>query len=94
MASPLIKLVNTVPLRAMAYEMLDGFGDAKAEWTEDRPGAFHLRRRLNAEEDERVGPAVDCRTTEEAQERYDKIKFLLPAPALHLVTEEVPSIRL
>ena len=77
----------------MAYEMLDGFGDASlGEWTEDRPKAFHLRRRLNAQEEKRVGPAVDCRTTEEGQQRYEAIKNILPPQTLYLVREEVPGI--
>jgi hypothetical protein len=77
----------------MAYEMLDGFGDGTlGEWTEDRPKAFHLRRRLNAQEEKRVGPAVDCRTTKEGQERYEAIKGILPPQTLYLVREEVPGI--
>jgi hypothetical protein len=79
----------------MARELLDGFGDAAlGEWTEDRPKAFHLRRRLSAEEEKRVGQAIDCRSTVEAQERYDAIKRFLPSQALYLVVEEVPTVKL
>jgi len=79
----------------MTYELLNGFGDTVlGEWIEDRPKAFHLRRRLNAMEEKRVGEAIDCRATEEAQARYDKIKSFLPPRALYLVSEEVPSIQL
>jgi hypothetical protein len=79
----------------MAYEMLDGFGNATlGEWTEDRPVAFHLRRRLNMNEEKHVGEAIDCRLTAEAQQRYEAIKPMLPPQALYLVKEEVPSIQL
>lgn len=79
----------------MAYEMLEGFGDATlGEWTEDRPKAFHLRRRLNLAEQKRVGEVVDCRTSPEAQQRYEAIKDLLPPHAIYLVKEEVSSIAL
>lgn len=95
-ASPrmvLSKRTASGALREMAYEMLDGFGCASAgEWTEDRPRAFHLRRRLSAEEQTRVGEAIDCRTTVEAQQRYDAMKPMLPTPELYLVSEEVPGI--
>jgi hypothetical protein len=94
-ASPIVALTDSRLLREMAYELLDGFGDAKTgEWTEDRPKAFHLRRRLNDQEQKRVGLAIDCRTTEEGQHRYDAIKPFLPPQALYLVREEVPGIQL
>lgn len=79
--------------KEMAYEMLEGFGDATlGEWTEDRPKAFHLRRRLSDAEQKRVGEAVDCRTTVEAQQRYEAMKDVLPPQGIYLVKEEVPSI--
>jgi hypothetical protein len=90
----MISLPNSRELRAMAYEMLEGYGDESlGEWTEDRTKAFHLRRRLSAEEDKRVGPAIDCRTTDEAQQRYDAIKSVLPPQAFYLVQEEVPRVQ-
>ena len=91
----MIALPNSNELRDLAYEMLDGHGDAQlGEWVEDRQKAFHLRRRLNAKEEERVGPAIDCRTTEEGQQRYDAIKHILPPQVLYLVREEIPGVHL
>jgi len=92
-SDPVIGLSDSRRCREMAYEQLAGVGDASlGEWTEDRPKAFHLRRRLNAAEEKRVGPAVDCRTTAEGQQRYEAIKPVLPKEALYLVREEVPGI--
>jgi hypothetical protein len=55
----------------VARDVLGGFGDATlGEWTEDRRTAFHLRRRLSAYEQKRVGDAADLRGTEEARKRF------------------------
>ena len=74
----------------MAFEILDDYGDASAgEWTEDRPRAFHLRRRLSAQEQEIVGDAVDCRETDEGVKRFQAIKSVLPKQCYTLVAEEL-----
>jgi hypothetical protein len=74
----------------MAYEMLDGFGDISlGEWTQDRPLAFHLRRRLSGEEEKRVGAAIDCRNTEEGKKRFEEIKNMLPPQAIYLAKLEL-----
>jgi hypothetical protein len=85
-------MVSSSILEAMAREILDGFGDAKAgEWIEDRARAFHIRRRLTAKEQELVGEAVDCRTTAEGLARFKKIANALPAEALALAEYEIPA---
>ena len=77
----------------MCLEILEGFGDASAgEWTEDRPRAFHLRRRLSEKEQERVGQALDCRNTEEGIVRFERIANLLPPPAVFLAREELKEL--
>lgn len=82
-------LTGSSAREAMARAILDGFGDAKAgEWTEDRELAFHLRRRLTPKEQERVGEALDCRTTEEGVERLRRIAPVLPQAALLMAKEE------
>jgi hypothetical protein len=43
--------------------------------------AYHIRRRLTADEEQLVGPAVDCRGTEEWQRRLDATLKDLPVNA-------------
>lgn len=74
----------------MARDVLFGYGDASAgEWVEDRPRAFHLRRRLTSAEQRHVGDALDCRNSEEGRMRYEAIKTFLPEAALPMVLEEL-----
>jgi hypothetical protein len=74
----------------MAFEILDGFGDsALGEWTEDRPKAFHLRRRLKREEERRVGPACDLRGKDEGLSRLDAMKKVLQPVFWKMATEEL-----
>jgi uncharacterized protein with von Willebrand factor type A (vWA) domain len=64
-------------LRRVAYEILEG------------GVAFHLRRRLNAIEQARVGEVIDYRSTDEGWKRFEAIKTLLPNEALLLANEEL-----
>lgn len=74
----------------MAYEVLEGFGDASlGEWTEDRPRAFHVRRRLNAQEQERIGDAIDLRATGEGFARLQDVLPMLPEAAVSMAKEEL-----
>lgn len=74
----------------MAYEILNGFGDELlGEWTEDRPQAFHVRRRLTEAEAQKIGDAVDLRGTDEGTERFEAIKWVLPVPAIAMALEEL-----
>lgn len=64
---------------AIARRLLEGVGDAQAgEWVEDRPAAYHLRRRLTEAEAARVGPVLDIRGTWEATKRLRAVARWLP----------------
>jgi hypothetical protein len=66
--------VTQAEVRAAAYAILDGYGDASlGEWEEIGRTAFHLRRRLSAAEQQRVGPVVDIRGTDEAVRRVSRV---------------------
>lgn len=76
----------------MAREILEGFGDALlGEWTESRPIAFHLRRRLSIAEQNNIGEARDCRNTAEGQRRFEKIAEALHPMAVKLALEELEA---
>lgn len=68
-------------LRRFAFAALAGVGDATlGEYEEPLNGrAFHLRRRLSAEEHALVGEVVDVRGTPEAERRLRPVRHLLPA---------------
>jgi len=73
--------VGSSALEAMAREILDGVGDASlGEWTDDRPKAFHLRRRLTPREQERIGEAIDIRGSAEEKMRMTNLLYDLPEP--------------
>jgi hypothetical protein len=56
--------------RRRALAELDGLGDpALGEWHEWSGSAYHIRRRMTAAEQDRVGPAVDIRGSDEARAR-------------------------
>lgn len=71
--------VSVAPLRAFygatlcekrALQALDGLGAPElGEWREWTGRAFHIRRRLTADEQLPVGPVVDIRRTPEARDR-------------------------
>lgn len=68
--------------RALALRVLEGVGDASAgqweEWTGET-GAYHIKRRLTAEEEKLTGPAVDIRgDAEEVARRTAPVAHLLP----------------
>ena len=89
-AIPGMAMLYSVNLRTMAFEILNGVGDAKAgQWIEDRAKAFHLRRRLTAEEQERVGEAVDIRGTPEEIQRFQYLLEALPAQLRHVVASQI-----
>jgi hypothetical protein len=74
----------------IARDVLSDYGDSNlGEWIEDRPTAFHLRRRLSSAEEETTGCAMDLRGTAEAQKRFERIKWLLPPQAITLAREEL-----
>lgn len=56
-------------LRAAALLAIKGVGDARlGEW-EEFGSAYHVRRRLNAQEQRSVGPVIDIRGTPEETRR-------------------------
>lgn len=83
-------MVRSSALREMAFEMLEGYGDASlGEWIEDRPKALHLRRRLTVDEQARVGDPMDCRGTEEGKRRLLAIENMFPPALLRFAEAEL-----
>jgi hypothetical protein len=67
-------------LRNIALAALRGVGDPTlGEWEEWTGRAFHVRRRLSAAEQRRVGDVVDIRGTPEVEQRLARVRHLLPA---------------
>jgi len=80
-------------MRRLALRHLEGVGDATSgQWEEWTGRAFHLRRRLAAKEQQIVGPAIDCRNTEEAIVRLRAARLLLPPAGWTLALEEIQSL--
>lgn len=76
-------------LRLLCERVLRGVGSAaRGEWHEYTGYSYHLRRRLSAEEERRVGPAVDIRGTDEARRRRARLLSDLPAAIVALLPEE------
>jgi hypothetical protein len=78
-------------LRRFALEALEGVGDAnRGEWEEWTGYAFHIRRRLSAEEQEPIGEVVDIRGTPEARRRIERvIQYAMRSPqGLRILREE------
>jgi hypothetical protein len=70
-------------LEVAVYALLEGYGAPEAgEWLERTAKAVHLRRRLSAAEEARVGPVVDVRGTPEARRRvaavWDRLQLAGP----------------
>ena len=66
-------------LRRIAYQILQGYGDAsRGQWEECPDGIFHLRRRLSAEEQLIVGDVLDIRGTPEQDKRWQRVQQYLP----------------
>lgn len=76
-------------LQGLALVALKGVGDkATGEWHEWTGYAYHVRRRLTPEEQERVGPVLDCRRTAEFDRRYPAAVRHLPEAAKRMALEE------
>lgn len=68
-------------MRHLARKHLEGVGDASlGEWEEfnAEQRVFHLKRRLNEKEHQRVGEAIDIRNTPEQEKRWLKVRRYLP----------------
>ena len=73
-----------------AIAALDGLGDAAlGEWHEWSGNAYHVRRRLSAAEQRRVGPAVDIRGTPEAPRRAFSLGRLLSVVPPEMLASEL-----
>lgn len=78
-AAPYRLAVSREVLARAAREALSGVGDATAgEWEEWSGYAFHLRRRLSAEEARTVGEIMDIRDTPEADRRCAAVRSFIP----------------
>jgi hypothetical protein len=76
-------------LRRACERILRGVGArGRGEWGGFTGYAYHLRRRLSAEEERRVGPAVDIRGTDEARMRRDLLLADIPPAMAALLPEE------
>lgn len=74
----------------MAFEVLEGFGDAgRGQWEDSRERAFHLRRRLSEKEQKHIGGMADLRGTQEAQQRLEIAKRWLPTQMLSFAENEI-----
>jgi len=63
--------VGRAELRRRALDALSAVGDKRlGEWHQWTGVAYHVRRRLSAQEQMLVGPVVDIRGTEEADQRW------------------------
>jgi len=72
--------MNAAFLRHEALTALNGVGDPSVgEWEEMGEKAYHIRRRLTALEERRVGPVVDVRGTSEARRRLGVCSRWLPS---------------
>lgn len=79
-------------LRPFAFVALAGVGNWSEQWQDFSGYAFHLRRRLTEEEQAMVGPAVDCRDSEEGLRRFREIKHVLPQRAILLASKELGNL--
>lgn len=76
-------------LRRHALHALDGVGDRQYEWDQWTGVAYHLRRRLTAEEHAQVGSVRDVRGTPEAVTRYRRMAGILGPLGHRLAREEL-----
>lgn len=66
-------------LRQRALAALENVGDSSAgQWEEWSGYAYHIRRRLTAEEQQQTGPAIDIRGTPEQDKRAQRVQKFLP----------------
>jgi hypothetical protein len=76
-------------LRKRAMQALDGVGAKElGQWEEWTGRAFHVRRRLSAEEEKITGPIKDIRGTKEALERVERVLAAAPFLKRDAVFEE------
>ena len=80
-------------VRGVAYDLLNGYGDAEVgEWQEMPGRIFHLRRRLSPSEASLVGPVIDVRGTPEAARRIAAVwRWVVAAGVEGLAAEELST---
>lgn len=77
-------------LGRLAMRALHGVGSReRGEWHDWTGTAYHVRRRLNAKEQAKVGDVLDVRGKPEAMERFAAIQSLLPQRAVEIAMEEI-----
>ncbi len=59
------------------------------QWEEDRPMAYHVRRRLTEAEALLTGPVRDLRGSAEGRQRFERIAGALPTPLRQFAMEEL-----
>ena len=73
-----------------AEQALAGLGAPElGEWRQWTGAAYHLRRRLDPAEQQRVGPVIDIRRTAEAARRARALGQLLSLAPPHVLGEEI-----
>jgi hypothetical protein len=77
--------------RMLALKSLRGVGQEALQWEEGGRIAYHVRRRLTPAEAAMVGEVRDLRGTDEGQQRFERIKPVLPPPALYMALEELSN---
>lgn len=75
--------------RKAAEKVLQGVGDPSlGEWHDEREKAYHIRRRLSEREVLAVGPVVDVRGTQEADDRVSRLLMgMQGAPQFSIVRQ-------
>jgi hypothetical protein len=88
-ASAAASALDRSELRKRAFRALEGVGAKElGEWEEWTGRAFHIRRRLSAEEEAITGPVVDIRGTKDALERVERLLQASPFLNREAVFEE------
>lgn len=68
---------------------LSGAGNPLRQWVQWTGFALHVRRKLTWREQERVGPLLDLRGTEEGRQIFDAAAEVLPKAALKFGLMEI-----
>jgi hypothetical protein len=78
--------------RRLALQALKGVGLEAVQWEEDRPMAYHIRRRLTDAESVLVGGVCDLRGSAEGWKRFERIKPLVPEIVHRMAIEELQQV--
>jgi hypothetical protein len=77
--------------RRFALAALRGIGLEALQWEDDRPAAYHIRRRLTDLEAVPVGGVCDLRGSIEGWARFDRLKTSLPLAVQRVALQELES---